>query len=187
VTTNNSIDSGLPGCDEGSSQHFHGILLPSSSGSSSPQRRVLGIFDTEDDISMIFAMETTCPNTEFHIPEDLHHQKHCLRTSNFTSIIPLDKLTVALVLNNSLPLNYKSLQAFIIRNLVFEIRPLIFYWTSRSHNCTHPPLKNLCGIVPDVFVYKYRDIISAGEPQNIGICANLNKLQTPTRMWHWTA
>ena len=164
---------------------FHGILLPSSSASSSLQRRVLGIFDIEDDISIILDMETcTCPNTQFHIPEDLH-QKHCLRTSNFTSIFLLDKLTVALVLNNSLPMNYISWQAFIRRNFIFEIHPLVFYWTSRSHNCIHP-LKNLCGIVLDVCVYKYRDITSAVEPQNIGICGNLNKLWTSTRMWHWT-
>jgi hypothetical protein len=117
---------------------------------------------------------------QFHTPEDLHHEKHCLRTSNFRSIFLLDKLTVALVLNNSLPMNYKSWQAFITRNFVFEIRPLMFYWTSRSHNCIHP-LKILCGTVPDVSVYKYRDIISTVEPQNIGICG---KLQTSTRMCH---
>jgi hypothetical protein len=109
--------------------------------SSNPQR-VLGIFDTEDDTSMIFDMETTCPKTQFHILEDLHHQKHCLR-SNFTSTFLLDKLTVALVLNNSLPMNYKSRQAFIIRNFVFQIHPLEFHWTSRSHNCTHPPTEKL--------------------------------------------
>jgi len=165
---------------------FHGILLPSSSGSSSPQKRVLGIFDTKDDKSVIFDMEITCPKTQFHIPEDLHHQKHCSRTSNFTSIFLLDKLTVVLVLNNSLSMNYKSWQAFIILNFVFEIRPLIFYWTSRSHNCIHPPTEKLMWYCARC-VYKYRDIISTIEPRNIRICGNMNKLQTSTRMWHWTA
>jgi hypothetical protein len=55
---------------------FQRIVMPPSSGSSSP-RRVLGIFDPEDEHLTTHENIMNYPATQCNIPENLKLQQHC--------------------------------------------------------------------------------------------------------------